>query len=96
MHLTKKGTLSAGLKDLVLLILTVSAIWVCDCPTGYSIINPNDKMSGWKPNFDVQNCDEEACEGNPFRFVDIPNTDWPARDGNGSARLGPIGHELDL
>ncbi|CAA2997136.1 G-type lectin S-receptor-like serine threonine-kinase LECRK3 [Olea europaea subsp. europaea] len=53
---------------------------VCDCPTGYSVIDPNDRMSGCKPNFAPQNCDEEALETDLFSFYDMPNTDWPASD----------------
>ncbi|KAL2507900.1 receptor-like protein kinase 1 [Forsythia ovata] len=53
---------------------------VCDCPTGYSIIDPNDRMSGCKPNFAAQNCDEEARETDHFSFNDMLNTDWPGSD----------------
>ncbi|KAL2486017.1 receptor-like protein kinase 1 [Abeliophyllum distichum] len=53
---------------------------MCDCPTGYSIIDPNDRMSGCKPNFAAQNCDKEAHETDHFTFNDMLNTDWPLSD----------------
>ncbi|CAA3021510.1 G-type lectin S-receptor-like serine threonine-kinase RLK1 [Olea europaea subsp. europaea] len=52
----------------------------CDCPFGYSIIDPNDRMSGCKPKFAAQKCDGEARGMNHFRFTDMPNTDWPLSD----------------
>ncbi|KAL2507947.1 receptor-like protein kinase 1 [Forsythia ovata] len=52
----------------------------CDCPVDYSVIDPNDRMSGCKPNFAPQNCDEEARETDLFSFTAMPNTDWPLSD----------------
>ncbi|KAL2507901.1 receptor-like protein kinase 1 [Forsythia ovata] len=52
----------------------------CDCPVGYSVVDPNDRMSGCKPNFAAQNCDKEARETDHFSFNDMPNTDWPDSD----------------
>ncbi|CAI9761358.1 unnamed protein product [Fraxinus pennsylvanica] len=52
----------------------------CDCPFGYSVIDPNDRMSGCKPNFVAQSCDKEAHGTEFFRFTDMPNTDWPLSD----------------
>ncbi|CAA2983075.1 G-type lectin S-receptor-like serine threonine-kinase RLK1 [Olea europaea subsp. europaea] len=49
----------------------------CKCPPGYSIIDLNDRMSGCKPNFVAQNCDEGALETDHFSFIDMPNTHWP-------------------
>ncbi|XP_057484154.1 G-type lectin S-receptor-like serine/threonine-protein kinase LECRK3 isoform X1 [Actinidia eriantha] len=52
----------------------------CQCPSGYTFLDPNDEMSGCKPNFVEQNCDEELRETDRFSFVDMPNTDWPLSD----------------
>ncbi|CAI9778592.1 unnamed protein product [Fraxinus pennsylvanica] len=52
----------------------------CECPIGYSFIDPNDRMSGCYPNFAPQNCDEEARETELFSITDMPNTDWPLSD----------------
>ncbi|CAA3012341.1 G-type lectin S-receptor-like serine threonine-kinase RLK1 [Olea europaea subsp. europaea] len=52
----------------------------CDCPYGYTLIDPNDRMSGCKPNFVAQNCDEGARETDLFSFIDMPNTNWPFSD----------------
>ncbi|KAL2507905.1 receptor-like protein kinase 1 [Forsythia ovata] len=52
----------------------------CDCPVGYSVVDPNDRMSGCKPKFAAQNCDEEARETDLFSFIALPNTDWPLSD----------------
>ncbi|CAA3025763.1 G-type lectin S-receptor-like serine threonine-kinase LECRK3 [Olea europaea subsp. europaea] len=52
----------------------------CECPTGYSVIDPNDSMSDCKPTFAPQSCDEEAPETDLFSFKEMPNTDWPFSD----------------
>ncbi|CAI9761363.1 unnamed protein product [Fraxinus pennsylvanica] len=52
----------------------------CDCPRGYTLIDPSDRMSGCKPNFVTQNCDEGARETDLFGFIDMPNTNWPFSD----------------
>ncbi|KAL2507944.1 receptor-like protein kinase 1 [Forsythia ovata] len=52
----------------------------CDCPVGYSVVDPNDRMSGCQPKFAPQNCDEEAHETDLFSFTEMPNTDWPLSD----------------
>ncbi|XP_022866788.1 G-type lectin S-receptor-like serine/threonine-protein kinase LECRK3, partial [Olea europaea var. sylvestris] len=38
----------------------------CECPEGYTLIDPIDRMSGCKPNFVVQSCDEGARETDLF------------------------------
>ncbi|KZV44361.1 hypothetical protein F511_26443 [Dorcoceras hygrometricum] len=62
----------------------------CFCPTGYSLANPNDRMSGCKPDFIVQVCDQESEETSHFSFVDMPNTDFPGSDYN---RFQPVGED---
>ncbi|XP_073303323.1 G-type lectin S-receptor-like serine/threonine-protein kinase LECRK3 [Primulina huaijiensis] len=52
----------------------------CVCPTGYSPADPNDRMSGCKPDFIAQVCDQESQETSHFTFVDMPNTDFPDID----------------
>lgn len=52
----------------------------CKCPPGYSLIDPNDRMSGCKPDFIPQNCDQESQDTSSFSFVDMPTTDWPGSD----------------
>ncbi|XP_073157418.1 G-type lectin S-receptor-like serine/threonine-protein kinase LECRK3 [Henckelia pumila] len=48
----------------------------CFCPTGYSLIDPSDKMSGCKPDFTAQSCDQESEDKSLFTFVDMPNTNF--------------------
>ncbi|XP_073054930.1 G-type lectin S-receptor-like serine/threonine-protein kinase LECRK3 [Primulina eburnea] len=48
----------------------------CFCPTGYSSINPSDKMSGCKQDFVAQICDQESRDASLFNFVDMYNTDF--------------------
>uniref|UniRef100_A0A5B7AA86 Receptor-like serine/threonine-protein kinase n=2 Tax=Davidia involucrata TaxID=16924 RepID=A0A5B7AA86_DAVIN len=52
----------------------------CECPSGYIFIDPNDELSGCKPNFVPQNCDQESQETDLFGFNDMANTDWPLSD----------------
>ncbi|XP_073133347.1 G-type lectin S-receptor-like serine/threonine-protein kinase LECRK3 [Henckelia pumila] len=53
----------------------------CVCPTGYSPVDPNDRMSGCKPDFVAQVCDDqESQDASHFTLVDMPNTDFPGDD----------------
>ncbi|XP_073133348.1 G-type lectin S-receptor-like serine/threonine-protein kinase LECRK3 [Henckelia pumila] len=52
----------------------------CSCPTGYSPMNPSDKMSGCKQDFVAQSCDQQSQDTSHFNFVDMPNTDFPGSD----------------
>lgn len=50
----------------------------CGCPVGYSALVLNDRMSGCKPDFVQQTCDQDSLrEIDLFSFIDMPNTDWP-------------------
>ncbi|KAL3850075.1 hypothetical protein ACJIZ3_011957 [Penstemon smallii] len=52
----------------------------CRCPYGYSLVDPNDSMSGCKPSFVPQSCDRELNETGLFSFIEMLNTDWPDSD----------------
>ncbi|KAL8110336.1 G-type lectin S-receptor-like serine/threonine-protein kinase LECRK3 [Apium graveolens] len=47
----------------------------CECPETYSLLDPNDKQGGCKPNF-TQNCDRNDSSEDLYDFVESPGTDW--------------------
>ncbi|XP_021676545.2 G-type lectin S-receptor-like serine/threonine-protein kinase LECRK3 [Hevea brasiliensis] len=53
----------------------------CECPSGYSLFDPNDQYGGCKANF-TQRCEES--EMGPvedlYGFEVLLNTDWPTSD----------------
>ncbi|EOY32493.1 Receptor-like protein kinase 1 [Theobroma cacao] len=51
----------------------------CECPPGYSFLDPSNQMNGCKQDFVSQDCDG-LQEANLFGFRDMPNTDWPLSD----------------
>ncbi|KAK4283665.1 hypothetical protein QN277_000592 [Acacia crassicarpa] len=52
----------------------------CQCPNGYSFIDPSDVMKGCKRDFVSQSCDQTSRETELFDFHEIPNMDWPFSD----------------
>ncbi|CAL2262853.1 unnamed protein product [Prunus armeniaca] len=50
---------------------------ICQCPPGYSFINPDDVLMGCKKNFISQSCDAASPETDHFYFQEMQNTDWP-------------------
>ncbi|KAK2641340.1 hypothetical protein Ddye_023103 [Dipteronia dyeriana] len=53
---------------------------MCQCPPGYTFIDPEDEMKGCKQNFVLQSCDRASEEMNLFEFRDMINTNWPQFD----------------
>ncbi|KAJ4724153.1 Receptor-like protein kinase [Melia azedarach] len=54
----------------------------CECPRGYSLMDPNDKYGSCKPNY-TQSCADEDQSGSPedlYDFEEITSTDWPTSD----------------
>ncbi|XP_049387270.1 G-type lectin S-receptor-like serine/threonine-protein kinase LECRK3 [Solanum stenotomum] len=54
---------------------------VCNCPKGYSLVDPNDAYGDCKPDFSIS-CDEVG-RGSPddfYSFITIRDTDWPKSD----------------
>ncbi|KAM5582577.1 G-type lectin S-receptor-like serine/threonine-protein kinase LECRK3 [Rosa sericea] len=49
----------------------------CECPTGYSPIDPNDELKGCKQDFVPQSCNAPADD---FDFQEVPNTNFPGLD----------------
>ena len=49
----------------------------CQCPDGYTFIDPEDVIKGCKQNFLSQSCDEALPEPDLFYLKSMPNTDWP-------------------
>lgn len=60
----------------------------CECPKGYSLINPNDKYGSCKPKF-VPSCDEFGQE-DLYDFDLVTDVDWPSSD---FERIYPCGEE---
>ncbi|KAK1371206.1 Receptor-like serine/threonine-protein kinase [Heracleum sosnowskyi] len=58
----------------------------CECRETYSLLDPNDKHGGCKPNF-TQNCDRNDSIEDLHDFVERPGTDWPL---SGYERMNPI------
>ncbi|XP_054787946.1 G-type lectin S-receptor-like serine/threonine-protein kinase LECRK2 isoform X2 [Prosopis cineraria] len=52
----------------------------CNCPAGYSFIDPNDVMKGCKQNFVLQSCDEASSQAHLFYFNEMLHIDWPNTD----------------
>ncbi|KAJ7957398.1 Receptor-like protein kinase [Quillaja saponaria] len=54
---------------------------VCKCPTGYSLLDPNDQYGSCKPDF-VQGCedDELSATKDLYKFEVLNNIDWPLTD----------------
>ncbi|XP_069149189.1 G-type lectin S-receptor-like serine/threonine-protein kinase LECRK4 [Solanum lycopersicum] len=52
----------------------------CDCPLGYILDDPNDKLGSCGQNFPEQNCNLEAREVESFTFHEMLDTDWPDSD----------------
>ncbi|OIT22796.1 PREDICTED: G-type lectin S-receptor-like serine/threonine-protein kinase RLK1 [Nicotiana attenuata] len=54
---------------------------VCNCPKGYSLLDPNDIYGSCKPDSAVS-CDEVG-RGSPedlYNFITVRDTDWPTSD----------------
>ncbi|MFS7907487.1 putative protein kinase RLK-Pelle-SD-2b family [Helianthus anomalus] len=53
----------------------------CECPRGFSLLDPNTTNGDCKPNF-TPSCDEGESNHaeDVFDFIELTNTDWPASD----------------
>ncbi|XP_030949512.1 G-type lectin S-receptor-like serine/threonine-protein kinase RLK1 [Quercus lobata] len=53
----------------------------CDCPMGYSLLDPNDQYGSCQPDF-IQGCQEDKQDPgkNLYYFEVLTNTDWPKAD----------------
>ncbi|XP_023907406.1 G-type lectin S-receptor-like serine/threonine-protein kinase LECRK3 [Quercus suber] len=52
----------------------------CRCPTGYTLIDPNDVMKGCRQNFLPQSCDEASSETDQFDLSEMESVNWPLTD----------------
>ncbi|KAL3379871.1 hypothetical protein AABB24_000501 [Solanum stoloniferum] len=52
----------------------------CDCPLGYILDDPNDKLGSCRQNFSEQNCNHESREVESFTFHEMLDTNWPDSD----------------
>ncbi|KAI3704990.1 hypothetical protein L1987_75220 [Smallanthus sonchifolius] len=50
----------------------------CECPHGFSLLDPNDPNGDCKPNF-TPTCDE-GYDRDQFDFIELNNIDWPGSD----------------
>ena len=53
----------------------------CECPKGYSLIDPNDIYGNCKPDF-IQGCEEDELSSGKdlYDVMEIVNAGWPAAD----------------
>ncbi|EOY32490.1 Receptor protein kinase 1 [Theobroma cacao] len=53
----------------------------CGCPTGYSILDPDDNYGSCKPDFQ-QGCeaDGQISPEDIYNLEELPSTDWPQND----------------
>ncbi|XP_043693348.1 G-type lectin S-receptor-like serine/threonine-protein kinase LECRK2 [Telopea speciosissima] len=54
---------------------------VCECPTKYTFVDPNNKLSGCKPDFNLQGCYDNGSGRSPeilYRMEELLDTDWPS------------------
>ncbi|XP_058075535.1 G-type lectin S-receptor-like serine/threonine-protein kinase LECRK3 [Magnolia sinica] len=60
----------------------------CQCPPGYSFLDPNNEYKGCKPDFPLQSCDEDISkEKLQFEMKALFNTDWPNSDYDGYTNI---------
>ncbi|KAM7497576.1 hypothetical protein LguiA_021990 [Lonicera macranthoides] len=54
---------------------------ICECPLGYSLVDPNDKYGNCKLSF-VQSCDENGPNlgKDLYALEELNNTNWPFND----------------
>ncbi|KAL7619197.1 hypothetical protein Lser_V15G02574 [Lactuca serriola] len=51
----------------------------CECPRGFSLLDPNDPYGDCKPYF-FPNCDKGASNKEDIDFVELKDIDWPTSD----------------
>ncbi|KAI3696992.1 hypothetical protein L6452_29679 [Arctium lappa] len=53
----------------------------CECPQGFSLLDPDDPNGDCKPDF-TPSCDEgeSSYGGDMFDFIELTNIDWPMSD----------------
>ncbi|KAF3974619.1 hypothetical protein CMV_002069 [Castanea mollissima] len=53
----------------------------CDCPMGYSLLDPNDQYGSCQPDF-IQGCQEDKLSPGKdlYTFGELIKTDWPNAD----------------
>ncbi|KAJ0793138.1 putative non-specific serine/threonine protein kinase [Helianthus annuus] len=53
----------------------------CECPLGFSLLDPNIPYGDCKPDF-TPNCDEGESDhgGDVLDFIELTNIDWPSSD----------------
>ncbi|CAK7339248.1 unnamed protein product [Dovyalis caffra] len=49
---------------------------MCQCPPGYSFVDPTDERKGCKQNFVSQYCDQPSHGTDDFKLEVMPNTNW--------------------
>ena len=51
---------------------------ICECPQGFSVVNPDDPSGDCKPDF-TPSCDEVESNngGEMFDFIELNGIDWP-------------------
>ncbi|KAL5765054.1 hypothetical protein ACOSQ2_017648 [Xanthoceras sorbifolium] len=54
---------------------------ICECPKGFSLLDPNDDYGSCKPDF-IQGCEEDGLRsgGDLYYVEELQNTDWPTSD----------------
>nr|DAD29972.1 TPA_asm: hypothetical protein HUJ06_031440 [Nelumbo nucifera] len=52
----------------------------CECPPGYTFINPNNRWDGCIQNFSSPCFEEGSQEASHYELIQMPNTDWPLSD----------------
>ncbi|XP_024984331.1 G-type lectin S-receptor-like serine/threonine-protein kinase LECRK3 [Cynara cardunculus var. scolymus] len=51
----------------------------CECPQGFSLLDPSDPYGDCKPYY-FPNCEEGESKGDAFDFVELTDIDWPTSD----------------
>ncbi|KAJ6934679.1 G-type lectin S-receptor-like serine/threonine-protein kinase LECRK2 [Populus alba x Populus x berolinensis] len=61
--------------------LNSDRIPICECPGGYSLLDPSDQYGSCRPNY-TQSCEEDevAPVEDLYDFEELTNTDWPTSD----------------
>ncbi|KAM2046838.1 hypothetical protein ACFX1T_005580 [Malus domestica] len=51
---------------------------ICQCPSGYTLMDPHDALKGCKPNFVPHSCDGASSESDLFYMQEMQNASWQA------------------
>lgn len=65
---------------------------ICECPPGYTYLDPNNTYGGCKPEFKAQSCEMGGLkEASGYEMKEVIDIDWPLND---YEKYSPVDEEL--